>query len=82
MFNIVLLVISYGCIMLYFGYGFLVENVIFVDICKDYGLNFIGLNVSSYDEFFIFFIFLKCGWCCGFSFIWFYKIILVNVKIK
>jgi acetyl-CoA carboxylase biotin carboxylase subunit len=37
------------CTMLHPGYGFLAENAVFVEMCREHGINFIGPNVSRLD---------------------------------
>lgn len=44
--NVLSAAISRGCTMLHPGYGFLSENALFVEMCRDHGINFIGPNVS------------------------------------
>lgn len=39
------LVVESGCDVLYFGYGFFLENVELVEICVECGIKFIGLLV-------------------------------------
>lgn len=34
--------------MLHPGYGFLAENALFVEMCRDHRINFIGPNVSFF----------------------------------
>lgn len=46
--NVLSAAISRGCTMLHPGYGFLAENAVFVEMCREHGINFIGPNVSSY----------------------------------
>lgn len=36
--------------MLHPGYGFLSENAVFVDMCREHGINFIGPNVSFLNQ--------------------------------
>ncbi|GKC02217.1 biotin carboxylase 2, chloroplastic, partial [Tanacetum coccineum] len=38
---------SCGCTMLHPGYGFLAENAVFVEMCREHGINFIGPNPDS-----------------------------------
>jgi len=38
-----------GVEVIYFGYGFFVENVVFVCVCEKVGIVFIGLFVSVID---------------------------------
>jgi len=45
--NVLAAATSHGCTMLHPGYGFLAENAVFVDMCRDHGINFIGPNVSG-----------------------------------
>lgn len=50
--NVLSAAISRGCTMLHPGYGFLSENAVFVEMCREHGINFIGPNVSIiYEEF-------------------------------
>lgn len=50
--NVLSAAISRGCTMLHPGYGFLSENAVFVEMCREHGINFIGPNVSvNYEEF-------------------------------
>lgn len=44
--NVLSAAISRGCTMLHPGYGFLAENALFVEMCREHGINFIGPNVS------------------------------------
>ena len=44
--NVLSAAISRDCTMLHPGYGFLSENAVFVDMCREHGINFIGPNVS------------------------------------
>lgn len=44
--NVLAAAISRQCTMLHPGYGFLAENAVFVDMCREHGINFIGPNVS------------------------------------
>ncbi|XP_022881112.1 biotin carboxylase 1, chloroplastic-like [Olea europaea var. sylvestris] len=44
--NVLSAAISRGCTMLHPGYGFLAENAVFVEMCREHGINFIGPNVS------------------------------------
>lgn len=44
--NVLSAAISRGCTMLHPGYGFLSENAVFVEMCREHGINFIGPNVS------------------------------------
>ncbi|KAL3640447.1 hypothetical protein CASFOL_015415 [Castilleja foliolosa] len=45
--NVLSAAISRGCTMLHPGYGFLSENAVFVEMCREYGINFIGPNPNS-----------------------------------
>ncbi|CAE6199947.1 unnamed protein product [Arabidopsis arenosa] len=45
--NVLSAAISRGCTMLHPGYGFLSENALFVEMCRDHGINFIGPNPDS-----------------------------------
>ncbi|KAF6167335.1 hypothetical protein GIB67_043196, partial [Kingdonia uniflora] len=45
--NVLSAAISRECTMLHPGYGFLSENALFVDMCRDHGINFIGPNPDS-----------------------------------
>lgn len=45
MFNIISFVVLMNCDVIYLGYGFLVENVDFVELCEDCNIIFIGLSV-------------------------------------
>jgi len=38
--------------MLHPGYGFLAENAVFVEMCREHGINFIGPNVSNLSHVF------------------------------
>lgn len=44
--NVLSAAVSRGCSMLHPGYGFLSENAVFVEMCREHGINFIGPNVS------------------------------------
>ncbi|CAL5441817.1 unnamed protein product [Camellia sinensis] len=44
--NVLSAAISRGCTMLHPGYGFLAENAVFVEMCREHGINFIGPNVD------------------------------------
>lgn len=44
--NVLAAAISRKCTMLHPGYGFLAENAVFVEMCREHGINFIGPNVS------------------------------------
>jgi acetyl-CoA carboxylase biotin carboxylase subunit len=48
--NVLSAAISRGCTLLHPGYGFLAENAVFVEMCREHGINFIGPNVSSHQE--------------------------------
>ncbi|KAI3453257.1 hypothetical protein Pfo_009920 [Paulownia fortunei] len=45
--NVLSAAISRGCTMLHPGYGFLSENAVFVEMCREHGINFIGPNPDS-----------------------------------
>ncbi|GER51846.1 biotin carboxylase [Striga asiatica] len=45
--NVLSAAVSRGCTMLHPGYGFLSENAVFVDMCREHGINFIGPNPDS-----------------------------------
>ncbi|KAL0794608.1 hypothetical protein Bca101_065985 [Brassica carinata] len=45
--NVLSAAISRGCTMLHPGYGFLSENALFVEMCRDHRINFIGPNPDS-----------------------------------
>ena len=45
--NVLSAAISRKCTMLHPGYGFLAENAVFVEMCREHRINFIGPNVSS-----------------------------------
>ncbi|XP_015881773.2 biotin carboxylase 2, chloroplastic [Ziziphus jujuba] len=45
--NVLSAAISRGCTMLHPGYGFLSENAVFVEMCREHGINFIGPNPES-----------------------------------
>lgn len=45
--NVLSAAMSRGCTMLHPGYGFLSENAVFVDMCREHGINFIGPNPDS-----------------------------------
>ncbi|PON79904.1 Pyruvate carboxylase [Trema orientale] len=45
--NVLSAAISRGCTMLHPGYGFLAENALFVEMCREHGINFIGPNPDS-----------------------------------
>ncbi|XP_042056563.1 biotin carboxylase 2, chloroplastic-like [Salvia splendens] len=45
--NVLSAAISRDCTMLHPGYGFLSENAVFVDMCREHGINFIGPNPDS-----------------------------------
>lgn len=45
--NVLSAAVSRGCTMLHPGYGFLAENALFVEMCNDHGINFIGPNPDS-----------------------------------
>ena len=47
--NVLSAAISRGCTMLHPGYGFLAENAVFVEMCREHRINFIGPNVSTQD---------------------------------
>ncbi|GAB4840710.1 hypothetical protein Ancab_021477 [Ancistrocladus abbreviatus] len=40
--NVLSAAVSRGCTMLHPGYGFLAENAVFVKMCREHGINFIG----------------------------------------
>ncbi|KAL2930426.1 Biotin carboxylase 2 chloroplastic, partial [Bienertia sinuspersici] len=42
--NVLSAAVSRGCSMLHPGYGFLAENAVFVEMCREHGINFIGPN--------------------------------------
>lgn len=44
--NIISVVKLIGCDVIYLGYGFLVENVDFVELCCECNLIFIGLSLE------------------------------------
>lgn len=48
--NVLAAATSRQCTMLHPGYGFLAENAVFVEMCRDHGVNFIGPNVSGPDS--------------------------------
>jgi len=48
--NVLSAAISRRCTMLHPGYGFLAENAVFVEMCREHGINFIGPNVSRDQE--------------------------------
>ena len=48
--NVLSAAISRGCTMLHPGYGFLSENALFVEMCREHRINFIGPNVSSLNH--------------------------------
>lgn len=56
--NVLSAAVSRGCSMLHPGYGFLAENAVFVEMCREHGINFIGPNVSSstHSKFFVNFL--------------------------
>ncbi|CAH1422577.1 unnamed protein product [Lactuca virosa] len=45
--NVLSVAISHGCTMLHPGYGFLAENAVFVEMCREHGINFIDPNLKS-----------------------------------
>ncbi|KAG5556371.1 hypothetical protein RHGRI_006838 [Rhododendron griersonianum] len=45
--NVLSAATSRGCTMLHPGYGFLSENAVFVAMCREHGINFIGPNPDS-----------------------------------
>lgn len=45
--NVLAAATSHKCTMLHPGYGFLAENALFVDMCREHGVNFIGPNSDS-----------------------------------
>lgn len=45
--NVLSAATSRGCTMLHPGYGFLSENAVFVAMCREHGINFIGPNVRA-----------------------------------
>ncbi|KAL4391085.1 hypothetical protein HN51_012285 [Arachis hypogaea] len=45
--NVLSAAISRRCTMLHPGYGFLAENAVFVEMCREHGINFIGPNPDS-----------------------------------
>ncbi|EPS72471.1 hypothetical protein M569_02284, partial [Genlisea aurea] len=45
--NVLSAAISRGCTMLHPGYGFLSENAVFVEMCREHGINFIGPDPES-----------------------------------
>lgn len=45
--NVLAAAISRKCTMLHPGYGFLAENAVFVEMCREHGINFIGPNPDS-----------------------------------
>ncbi|KAK5839939.1 Biotin carboxylase 1, chloroplastic [Gossypium arboreum] len=45
--NVLSAAISRNCTMLHPGYGFLAENAVFVEMCRDHRINFIGPNPDS-----------------------------------
>ncbi|KAL2557657.1 Biotin carboxylase [Forsythia ovata] len=45
--NVLSAATSRGCTMLHPGYGFLAENAVFVEMCREHGINFIGPNPDS-----------------------------------
>ncbi|KAB1212049.1 Biotin carboxylase 1, chloroplastic [Morella rubra] len=45
--NVLSAAISRKCTMLHPGYGFLAENAVFVEMCREHGINFIGPNPDS-----------------------------------
>lgn len=45
--NVLSAAVSRGCTMLHPGYGFLAENALFVEMCNEHGINFIGPNPDS-----------------------------------
>ncbi|KAL5563651.1 hypothetical protein UlMin_033398 [Ulmus minor] len=45
--NVLSAAISHGCTMLNLGYGLLAENVLFVEMCREHGISFIGPNHNS-----------------------------------
>nr|KJB29726.1 hypothetical protein B456_005G116100 [Gossypium raimondii] len=45
--NVLSAAISRNCTMLHPGYGFLSENAVFVEMCRDHRINFIGPNPDS-----------------------------------
>ncbi|XP_019446454.1 PREDICTED: biotin carboxylase 2, chloroplastic [Lupinus angustifolius] len=45
--NVLSAATSHKCTMLHPGYGFLSENAVFVDMCREHGINFIGPNPDS-----------------------------------
>ena len=48
--NVLAAATSRQCTMLHPGYGFLAEHAVFVDMCRDHGINFIGPNVSGLNS--------------------------------
>ncbi|MBA0735814.1 hypothetical protein Gogos_019629, partial [Gossypium gossypioides] len=45
--NVLSAALSRNCTMLHPGYGFLAENAVFVEMCRDHRINFIGPNPDS-----------------------------------
>ncbi|KAF7811814.1 biotin carboxylase 2, chloroplastic [Senna tora] len=45
--NVLSAAISRKCTMLHPGYGFLAENAVFVEMCREHGINYIGPNPDS-----------------------------------
>ena len=45
--NVLSAAVSRKCTMLHPGYGFLAENAVFVEMCREHGINFIGPKVIT-----------------------------------